>query len=88
MIFLSVLAVFVLVLILVLAALSVKYNQDSRVQLSPSDESQYEIDPSVIVTAGNVDKIVEWQILKAQGLVTKDHPAIAARKAVFVPVKN
>jgi len=83
---LLVLAVFAIGLGLAMFLLGVKYEQDkvARVHI-PTDEAQYEISPSVVITAENVEQIVEHQIMHAMGMTDKDHPAIALRKAEAAP---
>jgi len=80
--FLAVLAVFVFIVVLAMAILSIRYSHSQeRAVLSSQDEAQYELEQPLLITNENVNGILEWQIMKAQGQVSHDHPAIAARKA-------
>ena len=74
---LLVLAGFVVVLAVAFFLLSVKYEQE-RHPVSHEDERYYELD--AVVTTENVGRIVEYQMLKAGGLMDNDHPAVARRK--------
>ena len=80
---LVVLAVLLIVLALAILLLNIKYSMDKAalVQMTPEQEAQYEIEPCDIVTAENVQKILEYQMLKSQGVYATDCPAIARRKA-------
>jgi hypothetical protein len=70
------------VLGLAILLLNIKYaHEKALIQMNREQESQYEIQPYDIVTAENLQAILEWQMAKAQGDVKTDHPAIAARKA-------
>jgi hypothetical protein len=53
-------------------------SEEIKEVMTPAQEAKYEL-----VTADNVDQVVDHQILHAMGAdgYDKDHPAIAARKA-------
>jgi len=75
--FLIILAVFVAVLAGVFFLLSLKYEQDKALtRLNSAQEAEFEL-----ITAENIEAVLDWQMMKAQGLVDKDHPAVARRKA-------